>query len=295
MSVTKEVCHACDKSVYPQERLSADARIYHKACFRCKKCSNVLKLGSYASMDGEVFCKVCFKKNFFTKGNYSEGFGKLKPQEQHDMKTGNKPVAIVLDRFSGVNKNLIRVNTVTSISSLRSSMSSNADEAIELTEEDIKIEEEERKQARKMEVLNLDLTRKKQEELDKLQREEKKKGTVTRDSSRRTLMVDRLDLQLEKDKFRKERELKQEIKEAPNDENKSNSNEEKSPKLNKNNESEEEKKIAEQKKQDEAKLKKEKELEIAEAKKNCWTEETGERIRNNRRKKTCWTEETRWS
>ncbi len=48
-----------------------------------------MKLGSYASMGGVFYCKPCFKKNFFTKGNYSEGFGKLKPQQEHDLKTGN--------------------------------------------------------------------------------------------------------------------------------------------------------------------------------------------------------------
>lgn len=53
-------------------------------------------------MDGEVFCKVCFKKNFFTKGNYSEGFGKLKPQEQHDLKTGKTTVPIAPGSFKGM-------------------------------------------------------------------------------------------------------------------------------------------------------------------------------------------------
>jgi len=84
----KESCVVCTKAVYPTERLAADERVYHKSCFRCKKCNNVLKLGNYASMEGMVFCKPCFKKNFFSKGNYSEGFGKLKPQQEHDLKTG---------------------------------------------------------------------------------------------------------------------------------------------------------------------------------------------------------------
>jgi len=83
-----EKCQECGKTVYPTERLAADERVYHKACFRCKQCNGVLKLGSFASMQAEVFCKPCFKKNFFSKGNYSEGFGKLKPQQEHDLKTG---------------------------------------------------------------------------------------------------------------------------------------------------------------------------------------------------------------
>jgi len=54
----------------------------------------MLKLGSYASMEGRLFCKPCFKKNFFTKGNYSEGFGKLKPQHEFERKTGKGPNAV---------------------------------------------------------------------------------------------------------------------------------------------------------------------------------------------------------
>lgn len=83
-----ETCIVCTKKVYLAERLAADKAIYHKACFRCEKCAGVLKLGSYASMEGRTFCKPCFKKNFFTKGNYSEGFGKLKPQQEFDLKSG---------------------------------------------------------------------------------------------------------------------------------------------------------------------------------------------------------------
>jgi len=98
----KDICHVCAKKVYPQERTAADERVYHKTCFRCKKCAGVLKLGSFASMEGEVFCKPCFKKMFFTKGNYSDGFGKLKPQEQHDLKTGRTTVAISTTSFKGV-------------------------------------------------------------------------------------------------------------------------------------------------------------------------------------------------
>jgi hypothetical protein len=45
-----------------------------------------LKLGNYASMEAKTYCKPCFKKLFFSKGNYSEGFGQLKPQALHEAK-----------------------------------------------------------------------------------------------------------------------------------------------------------------------------------------------------------------
>src|SRR5690242_16373416 len=85
---TNPSCVSCEKTVYKVEELVADGKVFHKACFRCSKCTNVISLGKYASMEGVFFCKPCFKKNFFTKGNYSSGFGKLTPQQEHAMKTG---------------------------------------------------------------------------------------------------------------------------------------------------------------------------------------------------------------
>jgi hypothetical protein len=41
-------------------------------------------LGNYASLDNQLFCKPHFKQLFATKGNYSEGFGKLKPQQEFE-------------------------------------------------------------------------------------------------------------------------------------------------------------------------------------------------------------------
>jgi len=79
-------CVVCKKTVYPTERLVADGRTFHRPCFRCTHCQAVLALGNYASMDGELFCKPHFKQLFKTKGNYSEGFGRLKPQQEHEMK-----------------------------------------------------------------------------------------------------------------------------------------------------------------------------------------------------------------
>ena len=34
------------------EELKADGKFYHKNCFKCTNCDAIMKLGSYASMDG---------------------------------------------------------------------------------------------------------------------------------------------------------------------------------------------------------------------------------------------------
>jgi hypothetical protein len=41
---TTQKCMACDKTVYLVDKLTADGRIYHKACFRCHHCRNTLKV-----------------------------------------------------------------------------------------------------------------------------------------------------------------------------------------------------------------------------------------------------------
>ena len=99
-SFTQEKCQACEKAVYPAERLGVDGAVFHKSCFRCKHCNGQLKLGSYASMEGIFYCKPHFKQLFAQKGNYSEGFGKLKPQQEHDLKTGlNFKISSCFDLF----------------------------------------------------------------------------------------------------------------------------------------------------------------------------------------------------
>nr|XP_057911162.1 LIM domain and actin-binding protein 1-like isoform X2 [Doryrhamphus excisus] len=71
----KETCVACQKTVYPVERLAALQHVYHKSCFRCLHCSTKLSLGNFASLHGNVYCKPHFSQLFKAKGNYDEGFG----------------------------------------------------------------------------------------------------------------------------------------------------------------------------------------------------------------------------
>ncbi|KAB5513798.1 hypothetical protein DKX38_027704 [Salix brachista] len=40
---TQQKCMACDKTVYLVDKLTADNRIFHKACFRCHHCRGTLK------------------------------------------------------------------------------------------------------------------------------------------------------------------------------------------------------------------------------------------------------------
>ncbi|KAK9396758.1 LIM domain-containing protein 2 [Crotalus adamanteus] len=72
----KETCSACQKTVYPMERLVADKFVFHNSCFCCKHCHTKLSLGSYAALHGEFYCKPHYQQLFKSKGNYDEGFGR---------------------------------------------------------------------------------------------------------------------------------------------------------------------------------------------------------------------------
>ncbi|XP_044303356.1 LIM domain-containing protein 2 isoform X2 [Varanus komodoensis] len=39
----KETCSACQKTVYPMERLVADKFVFHNSCFCCKHCHTKLR------------------------------------------------------------------------------------------------------------------------------------------------------------------------------------------------------------------------------------------------------------
>lgn len=46
---TQTKCTACSKTVYLVDKLTADNRIYHKACFKCHHCKGTLKVQSLSA------------------------------------------------------------------------------------------------------------------------------------------------------------------------------------------------------------------------------------------------------
>jgi len=51
---TTQKCMACDKTVYLVDKLTADNRVYHKACFRCHHCKGTLKVSLSYTLFGFV-------------------------------------------------------------------------------------------------------------------------------------------------------------------------------------------------------------------------------------------------
>ncbi|KAL3732993.1 hypothetical protein ACJRO7_022508 [Eucalyptus globulus] len=71
---TTQKCMACDKTVYLVDKLTADNRIYHKACFRCHHCKGTLKLSNYNSFEGVLYCRPHFDQIFKRTGSLEKSF-----------------------------------------------------------------------------------------------------------------------------------------------------------------------------------------------------------------------------
>jgi hypothetical protein len=48
------------------EKLEADGAAYHKNCFRCKECNKAVSVGSYAALQGKIYCTVLVFRQEFT-------------------------------------------------------------------------------------------------------------------------------------------------------------------------------------------------------------------------------------
>ncbi|KAL1818575.1 hypothetical protein ACET3Z_013444 [Daucus carota] len=69
-SGTQDKCAACQKTVYPFEKITMEGESYHKPCFKCAHGGCPLTHSSYAALDGILYCKHHFAQLFLEKGNY---------------------------------------------------------------------------------------------------------------------------------------------------------------------------------------------------------------------------------
>ncbi|KAJ8344334.1 hypothetical protein SKAU_G00316630 [Synaphobranchus kaupii] len=61
-------CPRCSKAVYAAEKVIGGGQSWHKTCFRCAFCGKSLESTNVTDKDGEIYCKVCYAKNFGPKG-----------------------------------------------------------------------------------------------------------------------------------------------------------------------------------------------------------------------------------
>ncbi|XP_059316147.1 LIM domain-containing protein PLIM2b [Lycium ferocissimum] len=83
-SGTQDKCAACDKTVYPLEKVTMEGEAFHKSCFKCAHGGCPLTHATYAALDGVLYCKHHFAQLFMEKGNY-----------QHVLKAANNKKSAV--------------------------------------------------------------------------------------------------------------------------------------------------------------------------------------------------------
>ncbi|XP_019252208.1 PREDICTED: LIM domain-containing protein PLIM2c-like [Nicotiana attenuata] len=69
-SGTQDKCAACNKTVYPLEKVTMEGESFHKSCFKCAHGGCPLTHATYASLDGVLYCKHHFAQLFMEKGTY---------------------------------------------------------------------------------------------------------------------------------------------------------------------------------------------------------------------------------
>ncbi|XAR63093.1 hypothetical protein NMG60_11022912 [Bertholletia excelsa] len=70
-SGTQDKCAACNKTVYPLEKVTMEGESFHKSCFKCAHGGCPLTHSSYAALDGVLYCKHHFAQLFMEKGTYT--------------------------------------------------------------------------------------------------------------------------------------------------------------------------------------------------------------------------------
>lgn len=75
-------CARCSKTVYDAEKVLAIGKTFHKQCMRCASCQSSVDTNTVNDREGEIYCKICYGKNFGPKGyGYGVGAGTLTQTE----------------------------------------------------------------------------------------------------------------------------------------------------------------------------------------------------------------------
>merc|ERR1719422_654795 len=79
-------CFFCNKKVYVVERMSAEGKFFHRACFRCDYCNILLRLGSYVyhregRFAGKFFCIPHSTENALEKYKFKKKIDEIHATE----------------------------------------------------------------------------------------------------------------------------------------------------------------------------------------------------------------------
>merc|ERR1719334_2491126 len=88
-------CFFCGKKVYVVERMSAEGKFFHRACFRCDYCNILLRLGSYVyhregRFAGKFFCIPHSTENALEKYRFKKKIDEIHATEMRRKELSKK-------------------------------------------------------------------------------------------------------------------------------------------------------------------------------------------------------------
>ncbi|KAL8123470.1 hypothetical protein AgCh_011443 [Apium graveolens] len=69
---TQEKCVACNRTVYPIEKVAIDGTAYHKACFKCSHGGCFISPSNFVAHEHQIYCRHHHSQLFKAKGNFSQ-------------------------------------------------------------------------------------------------------------------------------------------------------------------------------------------------------------------------------
>ena len=66
------ICPTCGKAVLFTERFTALGQVYHKLCFQCVNCGNIIGGGDYCDHNNKPLCPSCYEQLYGTRFNKAE-------------------------------------------------------------------------------------------------------------------------------------------------------------------------------------------------------------------------------
>jgi len=87
-------CAKCEKTVYALEAVNALNKTFHKTCFRCKHCDNVISFKSFSAIEGEPYCKPHYLALFKSRGTYSGITGAASTSSGYNASAGLKGILL---------------------------------------------------------------------------------------------------------------------------------------------------------------------------------------------------------
>ncbi|XP_055691991.1 protein-methionine sulfoxide oxidase mical3b [Lutzomyia longipalpis] len=84
-------CKRCEKDVFQMELIKAEKAFWHRNCFKCSECNKQLRMDTYQSHEGVLYCKPHFRSLFAPKPVEEVSEPSVQPRKYEVIVRENQP------------------------------------------------------------------------------------------------------------------------------------------------------------------------------------------------------------